>query len=59
VGVFRMMADMHYVTDVIAGALMGSAVGAVVPLLRMRNLENDRSLSIVPNGLGLAVVGTL
>jgi len=59
VGVFRMMGDMHYITDVISGALVGSAIGTLVPLLRMRDLERDRSVSIVPNGLGLAVVGTL
>jgi hypothetical protein len=59
VGVFRMMGDMHYVTDVISGALVGSAIGAFVPLMRMRDRSNDRQVSIVPNGLGLAVVGTL
>ncbi len=59
VGVFRMMGDMHYITDVFSGAIMGSAVGAIVPLLRMRDLEKGRRVSIVPNGLGLAVVGSL
>ncbi|MBO6940252.1 MAG: phosphatase PAP2 family protein [Deltaproteobacteria bacterium] len=59
VGVFRMMGDMHYVTDVLSGALVGTAVGLALPLLRMRNLERGRHVSIVPNGLGLAVVGSL
>lgn len=59
VGVFRMMGDMHHVTDVISGAVVGSAVGLLLPLLRMRNLERGRQVSIVPNGLGLAVVGSL
>lgn len=59
VGVFRMMGDMHYVTDVLSGALVGTAVGLTLPLLRMRNRESGRHVSIVPNGLGLAVVGSL
>jgi len=59
VGVFRMMGDMHYVTDVLSGALVGSAVGLALPLLRMRNGASGRHVSIVPNGLGLAVVGSL
>ncbi len=30
---FRMMGDMHYATDVLTGALMGTLVGYGVPLL--------------------------
>ncbi len=57
-GLFRVMGDMHHITDVITGALVGSAVGLALPLLRMRSW-GDQSISIVPNGAGLAVVGTL
>jgi membrane-associated phospholipid phosphatase len=32
-GYFRIAADKHYLTDVLAGAVFGSAVGLVVPLL--------------------------
>ena len=32
-GYMRIAADRHYVTDVIAGAALGSAVGVLVPLL--------------------------
>lgn len=59
VGVFRMMGDMHYVTDVISGAVVGSAVGLLLPLLRMRGGLGERQVAIVPSGMGLAVVGTL
>jgi membrane-associated phospholipid phosphatase len=32
-GYLRLAADKHYLTDVLAGALLGSAVGVVVPLV--------------------------
>lgn len=59
VGLFRVMGDMHHITDVITGAVVGSAVGLALPLLRMRAWENKRTVSIVPNGFGLAMVGLL
>jgi len=57
VGVLRITADMHYLSDVIAGALAGTAIGTLVPLLRMRGPR--RRVAVVPNGLGLSVLGEL
>lgn len=61
VGAFRIMADVHHITDVITGAAVGTAVGIALPALRMRNWgrRNERHISVVPNGVGLAVVGNL
>ena len=58
-GILRIMGDMHYFTDVLTGALVGSAVGLTLPLLRMRNWGGERQLAVVPNGLGVALVGSL
>ncbi len=56
-GALRMAGDMHWYTDVLTGALVGTVVGALVPALRMRP-QRDGALrvSIVPHGLGLGVV---
>ncbi len=57
VGVARLMAGQHFLTDVIAGAVVGGALGLLVPSLHKRQLR------IVPNvtesAAGLSVVGRL
>jgi len=58
VGLLRMAADKHYLTDVGVGALMGSAFGVAVPLLlhgRVNEKPGAVSLS-VSGGLGGAVL---
>jgi membrane-associated phospholipid phosphatase len=49
-GYARMAADRHYFTDVLTGALVGSAVAAAVPLLMhaRRQLPAGLSASIAP-----------
>lgn len=64
VGMFRVMADVHHITDVIMGAAVGTAVGIALPAFRMRNWGTDRdpderTVRLVPNGLGLALIGEL
>lgn len=60
---FRMVGDMHYASDVIIGALVGSAVGYGVPLLHSKHPEVGEvkgegfRMRIVPNGLGAGVAG--
>lgn len=56
-GLFRIMGDMHWITDVVTGAVMGTAVGLIVPALRMRARRNRLQISLVPNGIGLGMVG--
>ena len=64
-GIFRMAADVHYVTDVAVGALVGGIVGVGVPLLHYRkaNLAPKEKASsvdmhLVPVGAGVGVGGT-
>ena len=60
---FRMVADVHYVSDVLTGALVGTVVGYGVPLLHLKNPKagsirtNGATLRIVPAGLGAGVAG--
>jgi membrane-associated phospholipid phosphatase len=60
---FRIVADMHYATDVLTGALMGTLVGYGVPLLHYSRLGNSTTtmagmqLHLVPAPGGLGLVG--
>jgi membrane-associated phospholipid phosphatase len=47
-GYLRIAADKHYLSDVLTGAVLGSAVGALLPIL----FHNRESGEFVPNGLG-------
>ena len=53
----RVMGDMHYATDVLTGAIVGTAVGLGVPALRSTSASGV-SVQIVPVGAGLGVGGT-
>lgn len=64
-GYFRVAADRHYVTDVLVGAAVGGAAGALVPWVFHRPLGRDGALgevraSVVParGGASLTVFGT-
>jgi membrane-associated phospholipid phosphatase len=52
VGYFRVAGDNHWMTDVIAGAAVGTAFGVGVPLLEQRLV---RGVSIAPAPGGIAV----
>jgi membrane-associated phospholipid phosphatase len=56
-GVFRIMADMHWATDVMTGALVGTAIGVSVPLALHRREASSSSVSLnivpAPNGIGV------
>jgi membrane-associated phospholipid phosphatase len=59
---FRVMGDMHYATDVLTGAAVGSLVGIGIPLLRRTHVATeprDRGirLQVVPVAAGLGVGG--
>lgn len=60
----RVLGDMHYTTDIITGALIGTAVGLGIPALHYRggSASGERSASptvrVVPSGPGAAIVGT-
>jgi membrane-associated phospholipid phosphatase len=58
-GYLRLAADKHYLTDVIGGAVIGSAIGFGIPYLFHRPHE-DKRLSFIPSVMpvqGGAVVG--
>lgn len=52
----RVAADRHYLTDVVAGAIVGSAVGYGWPRFVTRYLHRELA-SLVPTPTGVAVVG--
>jgi membrane-associated phospholipid phosphatase len=60
---FRVVSDVHYASDVILGALVGTAIGYGVPLLHYRHTsaasaERDRlRIMLVPSPGGASVMG--
>ena len=60
----RVLADEHYASDVITGALVGTLVGYGVPFLHQRHLDatsvqaGSVRLTLVPSAGGAGVVGT-
>lgn len=60
---FRVTGGEHYASDVITGALVGSAIGWGVPLLHFRRPDigqvktTGMTMRIVPQGTGAGVVG--
>lgn len=51
----RVGAGEHFTSDVIAGALVGSAIGYLVPLLHTQNYENAQ-IMVGPDGLVLSLI---
>ena len=59
VGYLRIAADKHYFTDVVTGALFGSAFGVAIPWLhRARVHTGGVAMELVPMGNGVALAGT-
>jgi membrane-associated phospholipid phosphatase len=60
---FRVVSDVHYASDIITGALVGTLVGYGVPLLHYRRPEARHAgapslqLSLIPAAGGLGVLG--
>lgn len=60
---FRVVGDMHYASDVLTGAFMGSLVGYGIPLLHYARVDlgtvqaGTMTLRIVPSAGGAGVVG--
>jgi membrane-associated phospholipid phosphatase len=65
-GLFRMIGDRHYASDVLVGAAIGFSIGYIYPWLlhyqegaSMHDLESANSWSVMPSGpTGLSVAGT-
>lgn len=59
-GVMRIIADMHWATDVITGALVGAGFGVSVPLLlhsRRRGEKTTAVIEVVPQPEGVTLFG--
>lgn len=52
----RIAADRHYLTDVVVGAVAGSAVGYLWPRFVTRYLHRELA-SVIPTSTGIAMVG--
>ena len=64
-GLLRVAGDMHYITDVAVGALVGGLVGVAVPLLHYRRVNkapqqraDGVDMHVMPVGAGVGVGGT-
>jgi membrane-associated phospholipid phosphatase len=58
VAVERVAAGWHFPTDVVAGAVMGTAIGVLVPLVHLRRLAIAPTLTLLPGGQpALALAG--
>jgi membrane-associated phospholipid phosphatase len=61
---FRVLADVHYTSDVLVGAMVGTLVGYGVPFLHRRHLDigtvrsGSMTLTLVPSAGGASVVGS-
>jgi membrane-associated phospholipid phosphatase len=58
-GAMRVAAKRHFVTDVATGAVMGTAIGVVVPLLHRARLPAVPSVSLLEDGAAVGLTGTL
>jgi len=62
-GTFRIMGDMHYATDVLTGALMGTLIGYGVPLLHYSRRGSSAApmagveLHLIPSPGGIGLLG--
>lgn len=65
-GLFRIVSDQHYATDVLVGAASGAFIGTMVPLIHLgffspspsKNTESLATLQLLPTGNGFMLRGT-
>ena len=55
VAVLRVSSGKHFLSDVLVGAAIGSAVGFLVPFFHTLNTKNDLSVAMTGNGLSFTV----
>lgn len=56
-GAARIMADKHYLSDVVTGAVVGTTVGLVIPLMVRFRPQRKSRVQIFPTGNGVQVGG--
>lgn len=60
-GILRIGADLHYGTDVITGAIIGTGIGIGLPLLlhpRLKQQPTSTSISIINSPSQIQIIGT-
>jgi membrane-associated phospholipid phosphatase len=50
----RVAADQHWLTDVVAGAVVGTAIGFALPWLHRDGAAGGASLGVIPGGLSVS-----
>ena len=55
VAALRLSSGNHFMTDVLTGAAIGSAVGFLVPWLHSFNEKNDLNVSLLGNGISISL----
>ena len=55
VAVLRVSSGKHFLSDVLAGAAIGTVVGVMVPFLHTLKTKNDMSVAVTGNGLSFTV----
>ncbi|MBR4532310.1 phosphatase PAP2 family protein [bacterium] len=55
IAVLRISSGKHFLSDVLAGAAIGSAVGFLVPFLHTLKTKNDMSVAVTGNGLSFTM----
>ena len=55
IGVLRIANGTQFVTDVLAGAVIGSFYGWIIPFLHRKNPGNNVALNIAPNGFAVSL----
>ena len=56
-GYLRIASDRHYLTDVVTGALTGTAIGLAVPLLLHHHVLSGHRIEVTPAPNGITVLG--
>ncbi len=51
----RIMSGNHFMTDVVSGAILGSAVGFFVPWLHTFNTKHDLNVGLLSNGVSISL----
>jgi undecaprenyl-diphosphatase len=55
VSAMRITSGAHFITDVLAGAAIGSFYGWIIPFLHKNNSNNNVTVNVVPNGFLVAL----
>ncbi len=55
VAALRVSSGKHFLSDVLAGAAIGTVVGVMVPFLHTLKTKNDMSVAVTGNGLSLTM----